>query len=190
MRAVLELLSDDPLAQAVMALAFLGLRPSESRGLKWEDVDFKHAVLRIRRSMWRTHVREGGKGQRSVRDVSFGPVIGGILENYRASLTLPDATTFVLETGTGGTLDVWNFAAKAIRPRLATAGIMWKSFYGGRRGSETELMRYTNGNTQLTAPQYGHSQRVAEGHYVKPLPDETRKAVLALDAALVSNKGQ
>jgi integrase len=34
-----------------------GMRQGELLGLKWDDVNFEHGVLRLRRS----HVREGGK---------------------------------------------------------------------------------------------------------------------------------
>jgi len=81
-------------------------------------------------------------------------------------------------------LDLYKLAREIIRPALATMGIEWKGYYGGRRGAETEMNRYTNGNSQLTAHHFGHTKEVADSHYIKPLPDETRIAALALDAAI------
>ncbi|MGH9523357.1 MAG: tyrosine-type recombinase/integrase [Terriglobales bacterium] len=182
MAAILEALRNDKLSRAVMVLSFIGLRPSEARALRWDDLDIESGVLHVRRSAWRKHIAEGGKSERSVRAMMFGPFYGSMLEDHRRSLPVP--TSYVLENGAGNPLDLWAYAGRSIRPTLKAAGIMWKAFYAGRRGSETEMMRHTNGNTQLTAPQFGHTQRVAEAHYVKPLPDETRKAALALDSAL------
>lgn len=36
-------------------------------------------VLRIRRSAWRSSIHEGGKAKNSVRDVTLGPTLVGIL---------------------------------------------------------------------------------------------------------------
>jgi hypothetical protein len=53
------------------------------------------------------------------------------------------------------------------------------------------MLRYTNGNSQLTMLHFGHSKEVTDAHYDKGLPDETRRAALALDGALSdANKGQ
>jgi hypothetical protein len=48
------------------------------------------------------------------------------------------------------------------------------------------MQRYTNGNSQITSHHFGHSKEVADANYIKPLPDETRKAVLAFDAGLAA----
>jgi integrase len=175
-------LRDKPAAQVAMALAFLGLRPSEIHGLRWEDVDSFAGVLHIRRSAWRQIVNEGGKGKRSVRDVTLGATVSAILETYRQARRSPSG--FVLENTAGHPLDLYRLARETIRPALATIGVEWKGYYGGRRGAETEMNRYTNGNSQLTAHHFGHTKEVADSHYIKPLPEETRIAALALDAAI------
>ena len=56
--------------------------------------------------------------------------------------------------------------------------------YAGRRGAVTEAHRYTGGNTQATAFLFGHTPEVEAKHYVRELPDATREAAIALDAAL------
>jgi hypothetical protein len=47
-----------------------------------------------------------------------------------------------------------------------------------------EMNRYTNGNSQITAHHFGHTKEVADAHYLKPLPEETKVAALKLDQAL------
>lgn len=182
MGSALSGLQDQPEARVAMALAFLGLRPSEIRGLRWEDVDPLTGVLHVRRSAWRKVINEGGKGKRSVRDVILGPTVSAILEAYRRSCQSPSG--FVLENTAGNPLDLYRLAREIIRPAFATIGVEWKGYYGGCRGAETEMNRYTNGNSQLTAHHFGHTKEVADAHYIKPLPEETRVAALALDAAI------
>ena len=48
------------------------------------------------------------------------------------------------------------------------------------------MQRHTNGNSQITSHHFGHSKEVADAHYTKPLPEETKKAALALDAAVAA----
>jgi integrase len=182
MGSALSGLEDQPAARVAMALCFLGLRPSEIHGLRWEDVDPFAGVLHIRRSAWRKIINEGGKSKRSVRAVTLGPTVSGILEAYRHSRRSPSG--FVLENTAGNPLDLYKLAREIIRPMFAIIGVEWKGYYGGRRGAETEMNRYTNGNSQLTAHHFGHTKEVADAHYIKPLPEETRVAALALDAAI------
>ena len=54
----------------------------------------------------------------------------------------------------------------------------------GRRGAETAMNGFTNGNSQVTSHHFGHSKAVADDYYIKPLPAETRIAALGLDSAL------
>jgi hypothetical protein len=46
------------------------------------------------------------------------------------------------------------------------------------------MNRYTNGNSQITSHHFGHTKAVADAHYIKPIPEETKVAALALDSAL------
>lgn len=78
---------------------------------------------------------------------------------------------------------------RVIRPALGKLGLEWTRYHAGRRGSETEMNRYTNGNSQITMPHFGHSKEVADAHCIKPLPDETRRVALRFDRTLAS-KGQ
>jgi hypothetical protein len=41
------------------------------------------------------------------------------------------------------------------------------------------MNRYTKGNSQITSHHFGHTKAVADAHYIKPLPEETRIAALA-----------
>jgi integrase len=189
MRAILAALSGEPQTLAIMALAFLGLNRAEIRGVQWADVDTANGVVRIRRSVWGKHVSEGGKSERRKRDVTIGPLMIEILEHYRA--TQPTNNIYVFENSARNPLDLGSYSARVIRPLLEKYGLKWKGYHAGRRGAETEMNRFTNGNSQITAHHFGHTKQVADAHYVKPLPDETRRVALAFDLALSDgNKGQ
>jgi integrase len=211
--AILKALGEDhegykrnPRAQVAMALSFLGLRRAEIHGLRWEDIG--EGVINIRRSAWYGIISEGGKTEHSARAVTMGPTIAGYVENLRKDW--PSINGFVLENEAGKPLDLGQFSVRVIRPKLKKAQkatqdeatklrLEWKGYYAGRRGSETEMNRYTNGNSQITSHHFGHSKEVADSHYIKPLPEATKVAAVALDDALASaleaekvrdNKGQ
>jgi integrase len=182
MKSVLMALHDEPQALVAMALAFLGLNRAEIRGVRWEDI--RGSVLRVRRSVWgKSHISEGGKSARRSRDVTIGPLLVSILNHYKLNGP-PSVNGFVLENSAGNPLELGQFSTRTIRPLFKKHGLEWKGYHAGRRGAETEMDRYTNGNSQITSHHFGHSKEVADAHYVKPLPEETRKAALAFDRAL------
>jgi hypothetical protein len=43
-----------------------------------------------------------------------------------------------------------------------------------------------NGNAQIVAYHFGHSQEVAMGHYIKEIPEDTAKASLGFQKLLTS----
>jgi integrase len=188
MATALMVLKGQTQARAAMALASIGLRPSEIRGLKREDIDLDAGVLRVRRSAWRSSINEGGKGKNSVRDVTLGPTVIDILKEHMEAER--SQRGFLLENSLGMPLDLDALAKDVIRPNFAAAGLQWKGYYGGRRGAETEMNRYTKGNSQITSHHFGHTKAVADAHYIKPLPDETRIAALSLDSTLRETIGR
>jgi integrase len=169
-------------AKLAMALTFIGLRPSEIRPLRREDVDLSAGVLRIRRSAWRSSINEGGKGKNSVRDVTLGSTVIDILKEHMEAER--SQRGFLLENTLGLPLDLDKLARDIIRPMFKASRLEWKGYYGGRRGAETEMNRSTNGNSQITSHHFGHTKAVADAHYIKPIPEETKIAALALDTAL------
>jgi hypothetical protein len=50
------------------------------------------------------------------------------------------------------------------------------------------MNRFTNGNSQITMHHFGHTKEVADAHYIKPLPEETRRVALRFDRALASKR--
>jgi integrase len=189
MRAILAGLRSEPKALVAMALAFVGLNRAEIRGVKWEDVDTVNGVIHVRRSVWgKDLVSEGGKSARRLRNVSIGPLLCSILEQYRKSV--PSGSGYLLENSAGHPLELGQYSTRTIRPLFKKLGLEWKGYHAGRRGAETAMANSVNGNAQVVAHHFGHSMEVAMEHYIMPVPEETRRAALALDGELSTNKGQ
>ena len=171
-------------AHAVMALTFVGLRRAETMGLKWEDLNLASGSLWVRRSAWMGKASETPKNQNSVREVTLGTIATNSLLRWKR-LAPTSLNGFVFENEAGKPLDLGLFSTRHLRPALEAKGVVcWKGFHSGRRGAETEMQRFTNGNAQTTHAHFGHSVEVAQSHYTGPVPEETRKAALALDAAV------
>lgn len=184
MRGILLLLTGRVRERAIMALSFIGLRPAEILGLREEDIDHDHDVLYIRRSTWRSKTSDGGKSKRSRRTVPLGPTVTAILDDYRKEF--PSAGGFIFENHLGrplGTSGLEKLVHDVIRPTIEKH-FTWKKLYAGRHGAITEVNRYTGGNTQTAAFMFGHTPEQEAETYLHELPDETRRAGLALDAAL------
>ena len=124
----------------------------------------------------------------TARQVTLGPTVLGILSDYFN--THSSQSGFALENSLGNMLDLDALSRRVIQPVFRANGLTWKGYYGGRRGAETEMNRYTNGNSQITSHHFGHTKAVADAHYVKPLPEETRVAAIALDSALRETIGR
>jgi hypothetical protein len=123
------------------------------------------------------------KNEQSIGEVTMGTVVIKSLERLR-QLSTP-VNDYVFENEAGNPLDLGLYSSRVLFPTLEARGVKcWKGFHSGRRGAETEMQRYTNGNSQITSHHFRHSKAVAEAHYTKPLPDETKKAALAFDATL------
>jgi integrase len=130
-------------AQLVMALAcFLGLRPSEIAGLRWED--FEQNWLHIRRGVIRGRI-DVPKTPESVASL---PMIGQVripLELWRLKCGNP-RSGWVFENRNGGPIDLHNLVNRVIIPTLKAARIPWKGTYAGRRGACTATIEATGGN--------------------------------------------
>jgi integrase len=63
----------------LVVAAFTGLRASELRGLRWEDVDLKRGVLTVSQRADRYGVIGSPKSKTSRRKVPFGPIVASAL---------------------------------------------------------------------------------------------------------------
>jgi integrase len=189
MGAALAALRSEPKARAIMALAFVGLDRSEIRGLMREDVDLVNNIVRVRRGVTGTgkldtkDVHEGAKAKNRRRDVTIGQHVSDIIRAYTES-TPESKHGWLFENEKGNALELGLYSTRVLRPLFEKAELTWKGFHAGRRGAETEMGRSTNGDTQVTMHHFGHTKEVADAHYMKPIPEKTVVAALALDDAI------
>jgi integrase len=188
--AMLEALDGAP-KLAIAIMFFCGLRPSEARGLKWEDYDAKTKTLRIARSMWRGFTSEG-KTKSSLGSVPVPTILADLLDAG------PRVSEFVLTSALGKPVDLHNFASRTIRPALEKCAVCrkekhkangheytpiatWRGFYALRRGCATLA---TSLDTPLAAKsllRHSNVQTTAK-FYIKDVPEDALRASQKFDA--------
>lgn len=120
--------------QLIVALAFfLGLRPGEIQGLRWEDID--ENWIHIRRAVARNVVGET-KTRSSVASLPLIAPVRIPLNLWRAKRDNP-TEGWVFPNGNNKPVDLRSVVERRIKPTLAANNIQWKTLYAGRRGAAT-----------------------------------------------------
>jgi integrase len=193
--AMIEVLPE-PAKTVVATAAFTGLRRSELRGLRWEDLS--QDALQVRRTVWNTHIEADTKTAASRAPVPLVPALQKRLQEHRngfqkaasmSSRTPPPITPangfIFVGTKLGRPLNLANLARRVIVPTLEKEGkgVKWYGWHAFRRGLGTNLyrlgiedktiqaiLRHSNVNTTLT-------------YYVKPVSDDSHAAMRKLQKA-------
>lgn len=132
--AHLQAFADGPVVLAVIGTAaFAGLRQGEIRGLWVEDDEGD--VLNIRRSVWRTIVKDT-KTEEDEDDPGVVPIVRPL--RLLIDRVKP-AQGWLFPNTLGGPLDLHNLAERVIKPRFAARGLAWKGWHAYRRGLATNL---------------------------------------------------
>jgi integrase len=166
----------------LLTAIFTGLRASELRGLRWEDVDLPHAKLHVRQRADRYNKIDKPKSESSERTVPLTPMVVNTLREWK--LRCPKGEhgklEFVFPTGTGEIEYHSNIAQRGLAPALIAAGIVTKDgkpkypglhslrhFYAswcinrvedGGLGLPIKMVQERMGHSTLamTADRYGH----------------------------------
>ena len=145
-----------PRYRTLLASAILtGLRQSELLGLRWRDIDFEEALIRVRRALDRHGNDVPPKTQHAVRDVILIPALAHALREHRtaSAFSAPDDYVFASQVGTP--LHWRNVARRALKPALAQAGIeplRWHDL----RHTFASLLIGSGANVVFTSRQPGH----------------------------------
>ncbi len=176
---IISALVDRVDCQLVMALSFfLGLRPGEIQGLRWEDFDADY--VHIRRAVVR-----GIPGEtKTPESVASLPLIAPVLiplNLWRSKCGNP-SEGWVFENKLGKPSDLRELVRRVIVPALEAKGIEWKSLYAGRRGAGTILTELTG--DALAAQQILRHKNLAvtTGFYVKAIPEAGLRGMRLLEA--------
>jgi integrase len=163
----------------LLTAIFTGLRASELRGLRWQDVDLKHSEIRVHQRADRYNVLGALKSTAAGRTVPLLPMVVNALREWK--LACPKGELgLVFPNGVGRVETLTNITQRGLMPTLIAAGITDKvgqakytglhslrHFYASwcinRRvdgGLELPLKtvqsRLGHSSIQMTADRYGH----------------------------------
>jgi integrase len=171
--------------QLIIALAFfLGLRPGEIQGLRWEDID--ENWIHIRRAVARNVVGET-KTKSSVASLPLIAPVRIPLNLWRAKRGNP-TEGWVFPNGNNKPVDLRSVVERRIVPTLKAKNIQWKTLYAGRRGAATILTQLT-GDALAAKELLRHKNlAVTTDKYVKPIPEALLKGIKLLEAAAMKEE--
>jgi integrase len=198
---ILAALSDYVECQLIMALAFFwGLRPSEIRGLKWEDFSFASSddcdickaddwSIEVAHVHVRRAVDQAGNITRLKTDEAEQPLplmipIAMPLRMWKEQRGNP-AEGWVFENNNGKPTDLKDRVRTTIRPALRAERLKWKGLYAGRRGAATMLLQLT-GNALASQQLLRHKpgSAVTAKHYLKAIPAALLDGAKAVEGAV------
>jgi integrase len=194
-KALLKVASGDRLEALYVLAVHTGMREGELLGLKWEDVDLKRGVLRLRHGL----VREGGKTAlgdlktpKSRRSVRLTRAAAGALRSHldrqleemerMGSLYQPGGLVFATQTGT--LINPSNLRNRSFKPLLKRAGLRDMCFHDLRHTCATLLLSQGT-HPKLVQELLGHATIAMTldtySHFLPSMGDQT---VRAMEAAL------
>ena len=177
--------------QLIVAFAFfLGLRPGEIQGLRWEDIDSEPDEqglrwIHIRRAVARNVIGE----TKTTSSVASLPLIAPVLiplNLWRAKRGNP-VEGWIFPNGRSKPVDLRSVIGRTIVPTLTAKKIEWKTLYAGRRGAATILTQLTG--DALAAKELLRHKNIAvtTDKYVKAIPEALLKGIRLLEAAATSS---
>ena len=106
----------------VLTAIFTGLRASELRGLRWEDVDLEKRELHVRQRADRYNVFDKPKSYSGERTVPLTPIVLNTLREWK--LACPKGKhALVFPTGSGNVQSHSNIVKRGLEPTLIAAGV-------------------------------------------------------------------
>jgi integrase len=166
----------EPARTAILVAALTGLRHSEIRGLRWED--FTGNQLRVRRTVWASHVSET-KTPASAASVPVLPVLKKALEAHKKR----SLGEFIFSGGTGRPLVLHNVTRRYIIPTLAKKKIPWHGWHGFRTALATNLNDLGVDDSVIQKILRHASVAVTQKHYIKTTSPQAAAAMKKLGRA-------
>ncbi|MGA2412792.1 MAG: tyrosine-type recombinase/integrase [Candidatus Binataceae bacterium] len=124
----------------LLTAIFTGLRASELRGLRWEDVDLDKRELHMRQRADRFNDFGSPKSEDGDRTVPLTPIVANTLREWK--LACPKSShRLVFPTGSGGVESHSNIRQRGLIPTLVKAGVTTKE--KGPDGVERVQAKYT-----------------------------------------------
>jgi integrase len=177
--AILKALSGRVDAALVFSLAaFLGLRPSEIAGLKWEDIFDEE--IHIRQAVVRG-IAGDTKTPQSQRTLPLIEPVKSLVTAYREEMQ-GVTIGWMFPGRSSGPMKMESFIKNRIMPAVRKAGLPWYGLYAARRACATNLVALT-GNVNAAHQVLGNSLAVAMKAYIKPSAEAGLAGLKLLEAA-------
>jgi integrase len=196
---IISALVDHVDCQLIVALAFfMGLRPGEIQGMRWEDIDSTpdsegRQWIHIRRAVVRNIVGE----TKTPSSVASLPLITPVLiplNLWRAKCAERSKERgkpvegWLFPNQKGKPIDLRSVIGRTIVPALTKKKIEWKTLYAGRRGAATILTQLT-GDALAAKELLRHKNlAVTTDKYVKAIPEALLKGIKLLETASAENE--
>ena len=154
------------LAGMLVTVCFYGgLRPSETAGLRWENVDLTLGTIQVCEAFVAGHFKKTTKTEEN-RTVPMLPQLRNRMKLWAMKWQYPvDGLVFSNQSG-DKPININNVSARIIGPTLKRIGLEWKGFYACRRGFGTTLYNMGASMEEIAAAM-GNSPDTAFKHYVK-----------------------
>ena len=192
----LEVAKDDPLEALYVLALTTGMRQGELLALKWEDIDFVHGTLQVRRTIARVAHKgftiSEPKTPKSRRSIQLAQMAIDALKRHRIRqrelrlLAGPawSDQRWVFCNGVGNPIEATNMLRRSFRPLLTKAGLPIIRFHDLRHSVATLLL--TAGiHPKIVQELLGHSQiSLTLDTYSHVLPSLQEDAVNRLNVLL------
>jgi integrase len=182
--AIRKALSKRVNADLVFSLAaFLGMRPSEIAGLRWEDVTDE--AIYVRQAVVRG-IAGDTKTPQSQRTLPLLEPVRSLIGAYRKQWA-GISEGWLFQSRAGGPVKMESFIKHAIMPAVREAKLPWYGLYAARRACATNLVALT-GNVNAAHQVLGNSLAVAMKAYIKPSAEAGLAGLKLLEAAATNGK--
>jgi integrase len=123
LEAVGKLIANTPTRYRTLVAvsALTGIRQSEALGLRWQDVDVKAGIVRVRCQLDRSGKLVEPKTQAAKRDIPIPPSLGRMLAEHRLGSRYSSEADFVFCSSAGTPLGHRNIVRRGLEPALAAA---------------------------------------------------------------------
>lgn len=146
-------------------VSVMGLRPSEVAAAKWENVNLKAGVLKVREAAPYGMLGDT-KTERSKRDLTIYEPVLSLLKAWHKAMQKPN-DGLLFTNGNGEPVNHNSFSKYHIAPEAKKACARWCGLYAGRHGAATALYNLT-GDIRAAYQILGNSLEVVMSTYVKP----------------------
>jgi integrase len=183
----------DPFHALILLASVTGLRRGELFGLKWEDVDFNEAEIRVVRSIV-DQVEGPPKTLASRRPLPMSSQLAASLENWRKQTSFSGSKNWVFASPLAlGKKPYWPDAVlkRHMFPAANRAGITKRIGWHSFRRTLATLLQSSGASVKTTQELMRHSSQVMTlGTYAKAVTADKRIAQDAITALFMGQLGE